>query len=86
MHEPHLWSAVAYIGPDTMLPVASVLASVVGGLLLFWKWIALFFSRLFGGLFGKKDAAAGDGSAAAPGAQVRTGDAKPAPEHADASR
>ena len=30
---------LAYIGPETMLPVASALAAVVGALLLGWRWV-----------------------------------------------
>ena len=41
---------LAYIGPDTMLPLASVLAAVIGGLLFCWRWVVMFVRRAFGGL------------------------------------
>jgi len=37
----------AYIGPDTMVPVASALAAAGGVLLIFWRWIRLGAMRLF---------------------------------------
>ncbi len=30
---------LGYIGPETVLPVASVFAAIVGGVLMFGKWI-----------------------------------------------
>lgn len=36
---------LAYIGPETALPVASALAAAVGVVLTFWRYIRMMFSR-----------------------------------------
>ena len=36
-----------YIGPETIMPLASALAAVGGVLLMFWKKIAGFTRQLF---------------------------------------
>ena len=48
---------LAYVGPETMLPLASVLAAVLGGLLLCWKWVVSSVRSFFGFLFrgGRRD-------------------------------
>ncbi len=48
-------SLLAYVGPDTMLPVASVLAAIAGALLFCWRWIVGLFRKVFG--LGRKPAA-----------------------------
>jgi hypothetical protein len=36
---------LAYVGPETLLPLASILAAVGGALLFAWRWVAGFFRR-----------------------------------------
>lgn len=38
MHNSTL-TLLGYIGPETMLPLASVLAALMGFILMFWKYI-----------------------------------------------
>jgi len=40
----------AYVGPETMLPLASALAAVVGVLLFGWRWVAGLFTSAFNAL------------------------------------
>lgn len=47
----------AYIGPDTILPVSSALAAIVGVLLIFWSWFVSIVKWPFRALFSKKSAA-----------------------------
>jgi hypothetical protein len=47
----------AYIGPETMLPVASGIAAVTGVILMFGRSVMLFFRKItgkIGALAGKK--------------------------------
>ena len=37
-----------YFGPETMMPVASAVAGALGALLLFWRRIMAFLSRMVG--------------------------------------
>lgn len=36
---------LAYIGPETALPVASALAAIAGVVLTFWRYIRMMMSR-----------------------------------------
>jgi len=36
-----------YLGPETILPLASILAAVVGVLLIFWQYIVRLVCRAF---------------------------------------
>jgi hypothetical protein len=36
-----------YLGPQTILPVASIIAAVVGFVLLFWRLILRFIKKVF---------------------------------------
>ena len=49
-----------YIGPETLMPLASILAAITGVLMLFWRRTVGFFkscgefvSRTFGRLLGR---------------------------------
>ena len=42
-----LFKPFYYLGPDSIMPLASVLAAIVGFILIFWRWIAGFFKKLF---------------------------------------
>jgi hypothetical protein len=42
---------LGYIGPETMLPLASILAAGVGVILMFWKYIIQLIRRMFGAIF-----------------------------------
>ena len=42
-----------YIGPDQVVPLASILAAIGGGILVFWRQVKAFFARLFAALRGK---------------------------------
>ncbi len=35
----------SYIGPETMLPVASAFAAILGGILVCWRWIIGFVMK-----------------------------------------
>ncbi|MBW7992580.1 MAG: hypothetical protein FVQ84_21545 [Planctomycetes bacterium] len=45
---------LGYIGPETMLPLASFLAAGFGIILMFWKYIMRLIRRLFGAVFRRK--------------------------------
>ncbi len=36
-----------YVGPEVVLPLASMAAAVLGGLLFCWRWIANLFRRVW---------------------------------------
>ena len=45
-----------YIGPETLMPLASILAAITGFLMLFWRrtvGVAKAIGRGFGRLFGR---------------------------------
>ena len=46
-----------YLGPNTVMPLASLLAAILGIVLIFWRFISGFFRKAFRKLFRKKDAA-----------------------------
>ena len=64
---------VGYIGPETMLPLASILAAGAGVLLMFWRYIVQGLRRIFG-LFlrRKKDINAKDASVEPPKSEKTT--------------
>ena len=37
-----------YLGPESIMPLASILAAVVGFLLIFWRTILNFVKKIFG--------------------------------------
>ena len=37
------WLVLLYLGPETIMPLASVIAAVLGFLLIFWRYIVNFF-------------------------------------------
>jgi hypothetical protein len=43
MHEMIL----AYAGPDSLLPLTSALAAVIGAILFCWRWVVSFFKKAF---------------------------------------
>jgi len=45
MSHEMLW--FAYIGPDTMVPLASALAAIGGAVLLFWRYLVLACKKAF---------------------------------------
>jgi hypothetical protein len=45
---------LGYIGPETMLPFASILAAGLGVILMFWKYIFRLICRMFGAIFRRK--------------------------------
>lgn len=40
---------VFYVGPDQMMPVASILATVMGFIMIFWNKVLGVIRRIFGG-------------------------------------
>lgn len=38
---------IFYLGPETIMPLASILAAVVGISLIFWRFIVNFIKKLF---------------------------------------
>ena len=37
-----------YLGPESIMPLASILAAVVGFILIFWRYIVKFFKKILG--------------------------------------
>jgi hypothetical protein len=44
-------SGVRYMGPETIMPVATLLATIVGFLLIFWRLIVRLVKKLFWWIF-----------------------------------
>jgi hypothetical protein len=44
---------LAYIGPETILPVASVIGAIVGVMLMIWQRVVSFVSGAYTRLFGR---------------------------------
>ena len=42
---------LAYVGPETMLPLTSALAAVVGVVLVFWRYLVVGVKKVVGMLF-----------------------------------
>jgi len=61
-----LW---AYIGPDVILPFTSVIAGIVGVVLIFWRFIVNMVKKVFGAIFqgNASPAPALNANAATPG-------------------
>jgi hypothetical protein len=38
---------LAYLGPETIMPIASIIATIVGILLFAWRYIINFFKKIF---------------------------------------
>jgi hypothetical protein len=36
-----------YLGPESIMPIASIIAALLGFVLIFWRWIINFFKKLF---------------------------------------
>ncbi|GEM_PF-2064889 len=66
-----------YVGPDQVMPVMSVLATIMGLLMVFWTKVKLFFARIFG--LGKS-AAPPPASAPVPSSPAAPGATPPSPE------
>jgi hypothetical protein len=47
-HFFNLLGPLFYLGPETIMPLASILAAVVGFLLIFWRAILTRIKKLFG--------------------------------------
>lgn len=50
-----LTSGLLYLGPETIMPLASILAAIVGVILIFWRYITGFLRRIFRRITGKKE-------------------------------
>ena len=46
----------AYLGPEVMMPLASVVAGAVGFVLIFWQRLTTMVRNIYRRLFSKKDA------------------------------
>ncbi len=44
------WLVLLYMGPDTMMPLASALAAIIGTLLMFWRRLVMLARRAYRGL------------------------------------
>ncbi|RPJ87510.1 MAG: hypothetical protein EHM18_00780 [Acidobacteria bacterium] len=44
------WLVFLYMGPETMMPLASALAAIIGTLLIFWHRFVGFVRRAYRGL------------------------------------
>jgi hypothetical protein len=43
-----------YLGPETIMPLASILATVIGVILVFWRFIVAFIKKGFRFIFRRK--------------------------------
>jgi len=41
-------SALFYLGPESIMPLASILAAVIGFILIFWRSIIKIIKKVFG--------------------------------------
>jgi hypothetical protein len=57
---------VAYVGPEVIMPLASVFAGVLGVLLMFGRYLLRLPKKLFVGCFPRSKAASAGRDAAAP--------------------
>ena len=46
-----------YLGPETLMPLASILAAIVGFFLMFWRLIVKFFKTMYRKMRGLPDEA-----------------------------
>lgn len=44
---------LAYIGPETMLPLASIIGAIVGVILMIWQRVVSFVSGAYARMLGK---------------------------------
>ncbi len=49
-HAASQWLIFLYMGPDTMMPLASALAAIIGTLLMFWHRLVGWVRRAYRGL------------------------------------
>jgi hypothetical protein len=61
---------LAYLGPETILPMASVLTAAVGVLLICWRFVLRIVTAPFHTFFGKKDTAPTQTAPVETGAKV----------------
>jgi hypothetical protein len=40
-------SGLLYLGPETMMPLVSLLAALIGIILIFWRYIFSFIKKIF---------------------------------------
>ena len=40
-------SVQPYLGPETLMPLGSLLAAIAGFFLIFWRWIVKFFKLIY---------------------------------------
>ncbi len=50
VHSPSQWLVFLYMGPDTMMPLASALAAIIGTLLMFWHRLVGWTRRAYRGV------------------------------------
>jgi hypothetical protein len=50
---PNLALVLLYLGPETVMPLASILAAILGILLIFWRFILKGIKKLFRSIFHK---------------------------------
>jgi hypothetical protein len=43
----HQSIVLLYLGPETIMPLASILGAIIGFLLIFWRLILRFFKKIF---------------------------------------
>lgn len=48
--------SLSYLGPETIMPLASILAAALGFLLLAWRYIITFIKKVFRKITGKESA------------------------------
>jgi hypothetical protein len=44
---PLILNSILYLGPETVMPLASILAAVLGGILIFWRYIIGFIKKTY---------------------------------------
>lgn len=46
--DPEFAGRALYIGPDQMMPLASILGAIGGAVMIFWRQVQAFFRRIVG--------------------------------------
>lgn len=46
---------IFYLGPNTVMPLASILAAIVGVILIFWRFIVRFIRFVYQSVFRRKN-------------------------------
>jgi hypothetical protein len=45
-----------YFGPETVIPLTSILAGIIGAVLVFWRYIVVMVRKLFKRMYNREEA------------------------------